>query len=64
MYSNATKDKARIFMSNDTEKLSFEYYLSLIEPSLYDIEIPYKALIEVTIICSEQAFWFYMPVRL
>lgn len=43
-YSGATKDRAGALMRQDGNKYPFEYYLSQVEPSEYDYEVPEKAL--------------------
>lgn len=61
-YSSATKDRAGALMRQDGSKYPFEYYLSQVEPSEYDYEVPEKALVEVTVECLGQEFSFHMPL--
>lgn len=61
-YSMATKDKAGAMMRSDTVKRPFEYYLSRVEPSPADVEVPEKATVEVVAECMENPFSFHMPL--
>lgn len=49
-------------MRQDGSKYPFEYYLSQVEPSEYDYEVPEKALVEVAVECLGQEFNFHMPL--
>lgn len=60
-YSGTTKDRAGALMRQDGSKYPFEYYLSQVEPSASDYEVPEKALVEVTVECLGQEFSFHMP---
>lgn len=59
-YSDATKDKAGALMRKDTNPQPFEYYLSQIERSTEDIELPEKATVELEIECGGQTFSFHI----
>jgi len=62
-YSNQTKDKAGDLMRSDYNKKPFEYYLGLVEPSVYDIEIKEKATIEVIVTIENMEFSFHIPYQ-
>ena len=62
-YSDTTKDKAGDLMRSDNKKKPFEYYLSKVEASEYDIEIQEKATIELEIICKNRLFSFHIPQK-
>ena len=60
-YSNTTKDKAGDLMRKDFTRKSFEYYLSKIDPSDEDIEMPEKATIEIIATIDSINFSFHLP---
>jgi len=54
IYCRETKDRAGVIMREDREDLPFEYYLSIVEPTQYDIEVPEKAMVEMNVTCMNQ----------
>jgi|LSQX01.1.fsa_nt_gb hypothetical protein len=62
-YCQETKDKAGVLMRNEFPRKPFEYYLSMVEPSEDDLEIPEKATIEMEVNFENRLFCFHIPVE-
>ena len=60
-YCEATKDKAGRMMRADGRRHSFDYYLQQIEPTVTDIDVPEKALIEMVATVAGAQFCFHIP---
>ena len=63
-YCNETKDKAGAMMRADGNKQPFEYYLSQIQPTSNDIEVPGKATLEMLIEYKGRVWCFHIPEHL
>ena len=63
LYSRETKDEAGAMMRADNNRMPFEYYLSQLQPSVNDIEIPEKATIEMRIE-YKRFYSFHIPQHL
>ena len=57
-----SKDKAGNMMRADNNRYPFEWYLSQVEPSLYDYEIKEKATVEIVIEYMGIQFSFHQPL--
>ena len=63
-YSSETKDRAGELMRRERNQYSFEYYLTQVPPTVDDIEIPNKAMVELQANCLGETYCFHMPAEL
>jgi hypothetical protein len=59
-YSRGTKDKAGDLMRRDGSKHTFDYYLTMVEPSSSDYEVPGAGTIEMLITYKNITWSFHM----